>query len=282
MRALVLFLLIANVALFLWVRHENLSSMSDMDILPPEIGKLRLRNETAVVDPPEPTLAKGLPDAGDQQIVTGSDSPALADGDGPVPVDVEPFEPVKSPEPPEPPEPPQAQPAMPAPAVVMSEPEPPAATEKVEPVSRCARVGPLKPEQADDLIRALPAHLQLLADTSSEERVATGYYVLVPPLPGRAEGIAKLNELREAGFKDVWLFRGGEFRNAISLGLYSNAAGAQRHARDVAGKGFDVEVRDRTSVSERRWLVLQYFGEGDLTGSLPLPESAGVEARPCP
>ncbi|MCB1803392.1 MAG: hypothetical protein KDI82_17005 [Gammaproteobacteria bacterium] len=252
--------------------------MSEMDILPPEIGKLRLRNEPTAVDPSEPTLADVSPEAEDPQVVTEADAQARgsSDTDQRVVADLDPVEPEK---------PLNSQPVeseASAQDLAVPTPEPSAVLENVEPIPRCARIGPLKPEQADDLIRALPAHLQLLADTSSEQRVATGYYVLVPPLPSRAEGLAKLNELREAGFRDVWLFRGGEFRNAISLGLYSNAAGAQRHARDVARKGFEVEVRDKTSVSERRWLLLQYFGEARLNEFLPLPESTDVEAQPCP
>lgn len=278
MRALVLFLLIANVALFLWVRHDNLSSMSDMDILPPEIGKLRLRNEPTT----EVATADLLPN---EEADVSEPGTVEDDAAATSPVDVEDSPLIVSAQAPTPEEPSQLE-SLPSEQSILvpveSSRSPLETTDDAVPVVRCTRVGPLESDDADDLVRRLPARFQLLADTSSEHRVATGYYVLVPPLPDRAEGRAKLRELQAAGFKDVWLFRGGEFRNAISLGLFSNAAGAERHAQAVARKGFDVEVRDKSALSQRRWLVLQHGDEDDLKKSLPLPQSVRLISQPCP
>ena len=146
----------------------------------------------------------------------------------------------------------------------------------------CARVGPLIAQDAESFVAKLPTHITLLSDVAEEYTDVTGYYVLIPPLASRAEGIRKLRELREAGVDDIWLFRSGEFNNAISLGLFSREQTARRHAANVGKKGFAAEIRNRTSISERRWLELKYTDGVDLATQVPLPDGATVELLPCP
>jgi hypothetical protein len=146
----------------------------------------------------------------------------------------------------------------------------------------CARVGPLEAQGAESLVANLPTHITLQSDVAEEYTDVTGYYVLIPPLASRAEGIRKLRELREAGVDDIWLFRSGEFNNAISLGLFSREQTARRHATNVAKKGFAAEIRNRTSIRERRWLELAYTDGVDLAAAVPLPEGATVVPMPCP
>ena len=125
----------------------------------------------------------------------------------------------------------------------------------------CYRVGPFDPEGADKLISELPVSVALLSDLSEEYSSVDRYYVLIPPLPSRAVGRQKLQELAEAGVTDTWLFPSGEYRNAISLGFFSREGGAKRHAANMVKKGFPAEVRERTTTREtplafpqgRRW-----------------------------
>jgi len=156
----------------------------------------------------------------------------------------------------------------------------PAAVESVQTV--CARVGPFEPDDADKLVSGLPANVTLLSDVTEEYASVDRYYVLIPPLPSRAEGYQKLKELADAGITDTWLFPSGEYRNAISLGFFSREAGAKRHAANVAGKGFNTEVKEKTSVRQRRWLLLMSNDARDLGPSLSLPASVAAERQACP
>ncbi len=158
----------------------------------------------------------------------------------------------------------------------------PAPVPRDEPLAVCTRVGPLEAEDAESLVAKLPTHITLLSDVAGEYTDVTGYYVLIPPLTSRAEGVRKLRELRAAGVDDVWLFRSGEFNNAISLGLFSREQTARRHAANVAKKGFAAEIRNRTSIRERRWLELSYTDDVDLAVAVPLPDGATVVPMPCP
>ena len=163
---------------------------------------------------------------------------------------------------------------------VVMEPSLPAPLELAQEL--CARVGPLKPEDADMLIGRLPTHIFLLSDVSEEYAQVDGYYVLIPALPSRAAGIETLKKLENAGVKDIWLFRAGELNNAISLGLFRHEESARRHADRVAKKGFTTEVRERTSTKERRWLELKNLQGGELGAGLLLPEGVTATRQPCP
>lgn len=147
----------------------------------------------------------------------------------------------------------------------------------------CVRVGPFKPDDADKLLSRLPPDLELVSDTSEEVAEVDGYYVLIPPLDSRAAGIQKVEELRGAGIKDIYLFRGGALRNAVSLGLYSNKSGAQTHADRLSERGVEsVEVRERRTARERRWLQFRNAEGGDPEGIFPLPAGIRVIPQPCP
>ena len=168
------------------------------------------------------------------------------------------------------------------PAPSVDEPPVTQATEEPaeQPVAACYRVGPLKTEDADKLIAGLPDTIELLSDNTEPARTLIGYYVLIPPLGSIAEGNKKLEELKEAGIIDTWLFRRGEYQFAISLGLFSREPSAKRHAANVGKKGFDAEVRERTALRDRRWLQLEVGDGGDL--DLVLPEGVAAESQPCP
>jgi len=173
-------------------------------------------------------------------------------------------------------------------------PPPPAEQEEAESVSDavppaaeaepavCVRVGPFESDQADSLIAGLPASVSLLSDTNEDASIVDRYYVLVPALPSRAEGRKKLKELTDAGVTDTWLFPSGEFRNAISLGFFSREAGANRHAANIAKKGFTTEVKGRTYIRKRRWLLLKRADGSDPASGLVLPAAAASVRQDCP
>ncbi|MCB1923755.1 MAG: hypothetical protein KDJ27_08420 [Gammaproteobacteria bacterium] len=324
MRGLVVFLLIANLVLYLWVRHENMASAVRAELPPPEIGTLKLRNEAedaasadavlppAAVDDPGIDVAvaerateltvSSEPEAPAPENLTHETTPVSG-----APERDEAVLPQPQPQPqPQPRPQPQPQPQPATDAAMVGEPLPadsvdspstlPQATQASArqeasaaapdpdlPAARlCVRVGPLLPADADEVLQKLPEDVRLLSDTPARLPVPTGYYVMIPALPDRPAGIAKVGELRAAGFEDVWLFRGGEFRNAISLGLFSSEVGAERHALRVRDKGFDVAVLPKTSVRDVRWLLVEHDRDLDLAAKLPLPQTATLAAQDCP
>lgn len=314
MRWFVVLLLTANLILFFWVQQQSKPAPGSVGLPPPDIGQLRLSHETderqaavavAAVSLPEDPAAEtqepaiepaGVLEAAPSTIAAGN---AIAEpGPAPAPPDSGPQTPAnETAEPeqaaavstavsaspralavtPQPDEPPVIGPLPAVPAGPTTD----AQADLAGPA--CIRVGPLVHEDADKLIAGLPQRLQLLSDTSAEFARVDGYFVLIPPLSSSSAAQQVLEELAAVGIRDTWLFRGGDLRNAISLGVYSNEAGAQRHAERIRSKGFaSAEVREKTSPEERRWLMLKTDDGDDPADGLSLPKDATATPLACP
>lgn len=337
MRWFVVFLVVANLVLFFWVKQQSLPSPGASALAPPDIGRLRLISElqgqsdepmrdssvpstgaaregaAAEKMPPEvvtnigemevapvpatagsianrelsdiqetaiPTLQAGSTPAPPEQqnaVDPGADSAADAiEGSSDTSV--------------------KQGPMLPEGAVAgLPSEESSVSDEKVDtaaaadatlrpeiPAPSCARVGPFTAHEADTLIAYLPEHLTLYSDIVEEYTKADSYYVMIAALPSREEGNRKIQELADAGVKDTWLFRSGEYRNAISLGLFTREASAKRHAENIEKKGFPNQVIPRGAREEGRWLYLRNRDGGDIGLSLPLPDGASAERLACP
>ncbi len=70
-----------------------------------------------------------------------------------------------------------------------------------------------------------------------ETPLETRRWVIFPQLPSAQSAAAKLAELGAAGVADAFVVKDGEWRNAISLGLYANDEAAQRRVREVEARG---------------------------------------------
>lgn len=65
-----------------------------------------------------------------------------------------------------------------------------------------------------------------------------GWWVFIPPLPSRADAEKKAGELKRMGVADYFIIQeSGPNRFAISLGVFSNEAGASAQLANLKGKG---------------------------------------------
>ena len=309
MRWFIVFLIVANVILFFWVQQESRPRPADVRLPPPDVGRLRLLTEMR--SPPAGEGAQSAdrqvgesPDPGPAAQATASSEvePALAplqvDTSGEVAAQA-----MRSPEVASSDDARLADPAVPDQRAAVAEESAAVVGEAVGDESRdgaadaptgvagelaaaiapaCARVGPLPPGDADQLVSSLPPNMVLLSDVAEEYTSVERYYVIIPPMPSSAAGQTKMQELADAGVTDTWLFRTGEYRNGISLGFFSRKGGAQQRAENVAKKGFNTEIKEQTSVSERRWLLLKNRDGHDPGQSLPLPAGVRAEIQSCP
>ena len=343
MRWFVIFLLLANIALYFWVQQQSRPALEAVSLTAPDVGHLRLlRDElaTGTAAVPDTRQAQETPNAVfdvSMVEVQAAAAPAVAPDPvivstneriGSLPVVVE-AEPANSPAAAPPAEPAPTTDVDPAPPALpvdekevktvadventATEPDPTVADVVTEPVVPetpssqvpelpavietavaeeadaanrpamvCKRLGPLDDEQANDLIANLAVGSTVLNDATETYRQADSYYVMIPPLPSRAEGRAMLQRLNDAGISDTWLFRSGENQNAISLGLFSRKSGADRHAANVTGRGFTAEVRERWRELSGRFLVIGTNGAGLAEGGVDLPNAASSVAVDCP
>jgi hypothetical protein len=122
-------------------------------------------------------------------------------------------------------------------------------------VMKCGIVGPLKDRKVakgimDDLRKAeIDAKLERKID---KEQI--GYWVVIPPMEDGSQAQAKIDELAQVGLKDIWHFRGGGMKNAISLGMFAKKENADNFSKEVLAKGFKTEMRPRY-LNKTRYLV---------------------------
>lgn len=65
----------------------------------------------------------------------------------------------------------------------------------------------------------------------------SGWWVYIPPLPGKPEADKKAAELRTLGITDYFAIQDGPNRFAISLGVFSSEKGAQERLAELKAKG---------------------------------------------
>lgn len=76
---------------------------------------------------------------------------------------------------------------------------------------------------------------------------AGGYWVYIPPLNSNAEVDKRVAELKALKIPDIFVVQeAGQWRNAISLGIFKTEEGAQKFLDTLRGRGV------KTAVAERR------------------------------
>ncbi len=133
----------------------------------------------------------------------------------------------------------------------------------------CRTVGPFYSEKelarARELLRPLAERLAVRVKTRQRIR---DYQVYIPPLPSAGAARKMVAKLRRDGVKDVYVYRRGEFRNAISLGVYKMKAGADKRAAQLRRKGYAVEIRPRTEQMSIYWVDVESGQPVDWTAVL--------------
>lgn len=204
------FLLLANLALFGWMRWGNLltedadAGMAQAELHPEQIKLL----ETL---PASPVAASGV-------------TPGLTPSPASSPA-------VSAP----------ATPHVSAPIhLPISVPKPasaPLAATVPSKTANCAEWGEFS---GDDLTRAQQAlSLMKLGDNLSQRSVEHnhGYWVYIPPLKKRANVEKKIAQLKERGVKDYFVVQEkGKWLNAISLGVFRTQEAAQKYIEMLRGK----------------------------------------------
>jgi hypothetical protein len=136
--------------------------------------------------------------------------------------------------------------------------------------SRCASLGPLG---AGAESAALKTALQA-RDVQARERQMTaqeteGYWVYIDKLATTQERANALQRLHRAGVRDAAaLAESGQ----VSVGLFSEQAGADKRAAAVRAAGFEPVIEVRAHSVEQYWLDV------NLPGDVPLPAVAALVA----
>lgn len=147
-----------------------------------------------------------------------------------------------------------------------------------------ANVGGPDVAQAENALAALgiqPARLErVVAD-------ADGYWVHIPPLPGKAEVGRKIGELKALGIREFFVVQeNGEWRNSISLGIFRSDEAANVFLASLRQRG----VRSAIVAKREKLLkqVIFYVRDPDEPLVAQLAElqrkfpGTTMRAAPCP
>jgi hypothetical protein len=111
---------------------------------------------------------------------------------------------------------------------------------------QCGILGPIrdgqKAKSAQEILEN--AGIEVWVKEKSE-RTEIGYWVVIPSLGTSEKVQEKIQELADAGIKDIWVFQAGELKNSISLGMFSQKENASNYSQVAASKGFNTELRPR-------------------------------------
>lgn len=133
------------------------------------------------------------------------------------------------------------------------QPMPEAAPEAV--AMLCFSLGPFveipRAQQAAGAIGALNLQVQRREEV---ERTLQGYWVYLPAQKDFAAAGAMAKKLQAAGFKDLYIMAKGAHKNAISLGLFRQQSAAERRVKQVRAKGFKPVLDTQYKEKIRYWL----------------------------
>jgi hypothetical protein len=130
-----------------------------------------------------------------------------------------------------------------------------------------------------------------------ETTVSGGWWVYLGPLDSRQAAQDLTVRLADAGITDFYIVPGGEFRNAISLGVFRESDRAQGQAARARNLGLTPVVRERQLTESAFWLDfealelpggLEDLAAGGSVGQVPGDEASadagqpGLELRECP
>lgn len=160
---------------------------------------------------------------------------------------------------------------------------PPAA--KKPPV--CLEWGPFAGNELARAGRALGA--LNLNDRVSRKPIleAGGYWVYIPPLDSRRAALNKIAELKRLGISDYLLIQGGgQWQNAISLGVLSTEAAAQTLLAQLRRKGVtSAQAGPRTVESKRAGFLIRDADDALTAKLVELKQSfpgSELQAVACP
>ncbi|WP_198246648.1 hypothetical protein [methane-oxidizing endosymbiont of Gigantopelta aegis] len=103
-------------------------------------------------------------------------------------------------------------------------------------------------------LKALPPHLDTSNIREIKQSIPSTYLVFIPAAKDFDTAQATEQQLKAKGITNLWLFRKGPMKNAISLGLFVKKQRAENLARQLKQKQIKVEIQTRYKTI-KRWRI---------------------------
>lgn len=146
--------------------------------------------------------------------------------------------------------------------------------------AQCFSIGPFDSDAAATAATArIAAQATRVRPREVPGQQASGYNVLLPPLPDREAAQALAQRIGAAGFDDYLVINGGEQANGIALGRYRSREGAERRQSALKAAGFDAQLQAIGDEGPSRWWLDIAAIEGT-AGSRLKDLAAAPQSRP--
>ncbi|MEO8366531.1 MAG: SPOR domain-containing protein [Pseudoxanthomonas sp.] len=171
--------------------------------------------------------------------------------------------------------------SVPAPAAAPLPAEPtPAPIVATATTAQCFSVGPFDSDAAAIAATArIGTQAKRVRPRQVPGRQATGYNVMLPPLPDRESAQALAQRIGAAGFDDYLVVSGGAQANAIALGRYGSREGAERRQSALRAAGFAAQVQAIGNEGPAQWWLDIAANEG-VAGSRLKDLAAAAQSQP--
>ncbi len=149
----------------------------------------------------------------------------------------------------------------------------------------CLTMGPFSADQAaEDLLIWLKGNGGEVTSRWSEQQTPNRYWVYLPPLETVEQARVVLRRLKDDGLQDYVRVMRGPMRNAISLGLFSQRDSADRRLVELRAKGYDPQLDIRYKSERVRWLDVAFSGDARFSEATFRSEFPSVTWTPasCP
>ena len=129
--------------------------------------------------------------------------------------------------------------------------------------AQCFSIGPFDSQAAATAATArIAAQATRVRPREVPGQQASGYNVLLPPLPDREAAQALAQRIGAAGFEDYLVINGGEQANGIALGRYRSREAAERRQAALKAAGFDAQLQALGDEGPSRWWLDIALAEG--------------------
>jgi hypothetical protein len=128
--------------------------------------------------------------------------------------------------------------------------------ERGEKAQDCIEVGPFvdKKTTMDWFNSTFPGGKREKHIFSKEIEVVSNYLVYFPAAESDLQSKADIAMLKQKGITDLWLFRQGDLKGAISLGMFRQRSRAEKLVQIMKRKNLEVSIAERFQM-QPRWFV---------------------------
>ncbi len=122
-------------------------------------------------------------------------------------------------------------------------------------IGSCYSLGPFNSYKAAQIVGEKIKDYGLAYNIRSIRSMETlRYLVFIPPLKSHAEAQAIVDDLRQQHIKNLTIISEGPYKNAISIGFYSNLERAKRETEQIRYLGYDARHSEEKSPLEVYWI----------------------------